>query len=235
MNLSHSGPRGKYEMRKAQTKTRNTKYEIRNTEHGTRNTAHGLQNYTAYLPRRDRIDHDYHKLTGIRGVWKKLIPGCVSSPSFLSLVIGRTFTPVRLQSIKQSKQSSNQSNHSNLIVSFAGKLAMTNHPGTTRRAATAVGGKHYQKRVPRWRDRVRVKSMQCATEGGVICRMISVRAWAQGTKGPRGPSSRHFVKRTAACMLQSQIVTSPLPLDVKDGRSMTLFDACNNRKMRVQP
>lgn len=48
----------------------------------------------------------------------------------------------------------------------AGKLAMTNHPGTTRRAATAVGGKHYQKRVPRWRDRVRVKSMQCAIEGG---------------------------------------------------------------------
>lgn len=35
-------------------------------------------------------------------------------------------------------------------------------------------------------------------------------------------------------MLQSQIVTSPLPFDVRDGRSMTLFDACNNRKMGGQ-
>lgn len=43
-------------------------------------------------------------------------------------------------------------------------------------------GKHIQKRVPRWRDRVRVKSMQCAMEaleGGGIGRMIQmkVRAW----------------------------------------------------------
>lgn len=93
--------------------------EIRNTEHGIRHA-----NYTAYLPHRDRIDHDYPKppvkqqrtilsplhradVDRVRWNLEKLIPASIHP------VIGRTFTPVRLQSIKQSsnqaiKQSSDQ-------------------------------------------------------------------------------------------------------------------------------